>query len=307
MTPEQAAQLFELARLPQFVLALTVVAGGVVLWIGGAGGRIVAGIAICCLALLALPFLITSAPLAPENTIATMLCVDVLIVAVLVGMTGGSELSCFGPVYFLIPTFGLLVFGPGLLVYLLCGVTAICFLVTLLEVFKDLFFNPWRDRLSQSSKIAYAILTAGCVAVAIFIDSKKTAQDAKNEQELASQVAELELPISYDEFEAQIRQSKQGETTDVGALRDRYNGKRVKWTVRSSDTSDSSLQGWIFVNFEGEAEAGFERTLHWFMLPISQWHALGRVRRDEKLFIDGVILVRDAPQLFPIAVTRSRP
>ena len=312
MTPEDAAQLFELAKWPQVVLAITVLFGWIVLLIGNGllsvqyfkPSKALVAVAFCVVILMAVPFTIAFVPGATNRPMLSMLVLDALIVSVLVGVTGGSERSCFGPLYLLIPTFGLLVFGPGPEVYLVSGVSVACFVVTML--IGDRFFPAYSDSLSVSSRLACTILTIGCLGIAIFVDWKKTVQERQTHQKLADQIAAIELPLSYDEFETQIKQLKGNETTDVGVLRDHYNGKRVRWTVRFADTSDSGLQGWLFVNFEGEGEAGSERTLRWFMLPASQWQALGRVRRDERLFVDGLILFRDTPQLFPISVTRSR-
>jgi hypothetical protein len=115
----------------------------------------------------------------PATGTLLMLFFDLGIVTLLVALTGGSERSCFSPLYFILPTFTLLLldFGTPVVVYSICAISA--FALTLF--FDDLtnwFFRPpgWGEDdsfLVKFSRFALLVTSGICLGIAIYIDTQR--------------------------------------------------------------------------------------------------------------------------------------
>jgi hypothetical protein len=113
----------------------------------------------------------------PETATWFMLSIDLILVAWLVRTTGGSERSCFSPLYFMLPTFALLLLGfsNSLVIYCSFGIAA--FAATLWGDAEDFFWpTGWENedrRLVIASRIGLIMISASCLMLAIYIDVYK--------------------------------------------------------------------------------------------------------------------------------------
>lgn len=125
-----------------------------------------------------------------DTFITIVLYLDLLFVIFLVRRSGGSELSCFTPLYFMLPTFALLIFGAGTLVYIFAGVAIGSFWFTLFRDDKN-FHGAWISNdpekigLVARTRRANVFVSLACLCIVMFIDWKgrQLQEESKTQQQ----------------------------------------------------------------------------------------------------------------------------
>lgn len=205
----------------------------------------------------------------PENAIWLMLSLDLGFVAFLVKRTGGSERSCFSPLYFMLPTFALLLLGYSTFLLLYCIVAVGAFGFTLLGNGAQKFFKPYgwdveKPKLVIASRIALVTISTACLFLAIYIDVYKPREQGGSDRTVKSQPKEnsaggaeklnvspiaqanptpqpvFEKPVitlkpdAYTEFLGRFQ--KPGlKPADLDKILKRNVGKRKTWDVKFED------------------------------------------------------------------------
>jgi hypothetical protein len=120
--------------------------------------------------------------LSPQTATHFLLLVDLLGVATLVWFTGGSERSCFSPLYFMLPIFTLLLLNYGSFLVAYCITTMGAFALTLFPDRATPFFQIPNTELQNRalaavSRILLWLISGICLGFAIYLDVNKASMD----------------------------------------------------------------------------------------------------------------------------------
>lgn len=215
--------ILQAAVVAQIVVAALVFIAGAILWKWGNGPKLLPVIGfLTCLALFAVMFLIRE----KIDVIFWGLLADLIITALVVGKTGGSEVSCFVPLYLMLPTYAIVVGEPLQRVAWLYGAALVLYILTF---FADKYDkNVFRQ---VGNKLAVAVVTFMAFGVTYFLDWRSHDASTAANEELASLHSKYEVGMSLEELDQKLASVDISPQRDI--LRDLI-GKHVDWTVRFS-------------------------------------------------------------------------
>jgi hypothetical protein len=207
--------------LAQLILAGLVFFSGTILrkWGNGRKGIATSGALVCLAPFIAFFFLQTYV-----DVIFWGLLADLVIIAVIIGMTGGSEVSCFVPLYAMLPTYAVVLGEPLLRVAVLYGAALALFIVTF-----HLCEYDWNVFQTSGNKIALFMVTLVAFGVTYFLDWRTHDANEIIRHELSEVRSKYEVGKSleqlYEELAA-VDYDKQHK------ILSELLGKHVTWTVR---------------------------------------------------------------------------
>jgi hypothetical protein len=213
--------ILQAALVAQIVVAILVFIAGAILWKWGNGPNLLPVIGfLTCLALFALMFLIRD----KIDVIFWGLLADLIITAFVVGKTGGSEVSCFVPLYLMLPTYAVVVGEPLQRVAWLYGAALVLYILT--------FFADDYDRRvfrQPGNKIAVAVVTFMAFGVTYFLDWRSHDASKAVNEELAGLHSKYEVGMSLEQLDQKLTSVDINEQERIlqGLV-----GKHVTWTVR---------------------------------------------------------------------------
>ncbi|MDQ6760664.1 MAG: hypothetical protein M3Z32_12500 [Acidobacteriota bacterium] len=274
----------------------------------------------------------------PVQTAATwMLLSDVVVVALLVGMTGGSDRSAFSPLLFMLPTFAWLLFEGRWQVNAIFAAAAVAFTATLFwyskeylssvhteserhpidvfdprkgETMKHVVYSTEKKRIAFWNRLSYWGVSVGCLFLAFFIDLRTREKNLQSIQALVSRIDACEVGKGYEAFVAAFYEAKtsQREVQFVSAAI----GKLVDWDVRfesSSDAQTSSdakteIQSFFILQADQYRNTYLSRPVVMVRLPPGA--SLKNVERGDTLHVVGNLAPLTQDSLYIIARSVAR-
>lgn len=231
--------LLDAAAWTQCGLIITVCVCSWVLWKWTTWNCLSPTYLIGCAGAFAVVFLLCVAFRVAFDVVFAGLTLDLIIVAVLVGQTGGSEVSPFVPLYLMLPTFGLVAAEPLPLTAALYLFAGLLFLWTLFadKVAREVFETA-------GNKIALALITGACCAGTFYLDTKSHELSHRVATKLETALAEYELDESFDEIEQELASlsydQRRARVQSIRWKHVHWNVKFYKWFTKQdkSDTPD---------------------------------------------------------------------
>jgi len=293
-------ELLDAAARAQIALAVLVGFAGIIVCVWtrdnqfegiSVGWPLVASVV--CIALFGLSF-----PLREKfDVVFWGLICDLALVAVLVWRTGGSEVSCYAPLYLMLPTFGVVVDEPPPSILTLYGVAFGLYVVTM-------FVNDSSRLVFEKvgNRIAVIVVTLVCFILMRYLDSTSKAAVEQLKEKSRAEVAELETKVeqarseyalakTFDEFETEMSNASSYEEREK--ILDAARGKRITWKLRFQSWVDGDgkdveqPKGGYRFRFERPYRGGLYRVGY---VNFSLRHRYpNKIRPDDLILIDGIL------------------